>query len=164
MKRSYSLQITLNPNGSAQHVLRLHYYGLTPHGDLTKEWGYTGWLRVYLPPSATLISSKGAKLTLTEDLGRRVVQGWFYVQFDHTLDVTMVYSVNVAITSSGDGHFALLWQKQAGRIDDPISVTVNLPSGWSVSGAKVGTSRLADGPVTTNLSVDRGFVFDYRRD
>jgi hypothetical protein len=163
MRRSYSLQISVNPDGSARHTLRLHYDGLADHGfRLTGRWGYTGWLRIYLPASTTLVSVTGTKLDPADELGRRVLQGWFYVQFAHSADVTVVYDEGAAVMSADQHGIHVLWQKQAGRVADPISVDLRLPAGWKLNTARVGVEHAVDGPVKTDLAADRAFVFEYQ--
>jgi hypothetical protein len=163
LQRKYALQIELNPDGSAQHTLHIHYSGLTPHGvELTKYWGYTGWLRIYLPPSSSLMLASGAELTQATDLGRRVLQGWVYVPFFSSLDVTVAYRVGASDMHASNGRLDLVWQKQAGRPADLASVEVTPPSGWKLASAQVGKAQLPD-PVSTNLSVDRDFAFIFRR-
>jgi len=162
MQRKYSLNITLRPDGSAQHTLHLHYHGLSSHGfPLTGRWGYTGWLRVYLPPSSTVTGIKGASLTPTTELGHLVLQGWFYVQFDTMADVIIEYDESPAVAGA-DHALRLFWQKQAGRLGDPITVDVNPPPGWKYRAATVGRSAVADGPISSDLAVDRDFTFEYR--
>jgi hypothetical protein len=162
MKRTYTLEVAVNRDGSAMHTLTLHYYGLSQHELLLTQYhGYTGWLRVYLPPSASLVSVSGAALDQTTDLGRRVVQGWFYVKFDQTADVAIVYDVDAA-TMQAQGHeVSIYWQKQAGRPADPIAVRPVLPAGWRLRNPRIGSDRVQGRTFTSDLSVDRQFTFDY---
>lgn len=162
MRRSYSLRIAVRDDGSARHTLQLHYYGLASHGHLlTGYWGYTGWLRIYLPPSTSVVSIDGAKLSVTNDLGHRVLEGWFYVEFGHTADVTLTYDENAPLRDPY--RLSLAWQRQAGQMAVPISVDVALPPGWKMRIAQVGSTLVADGPIATDLSVDRQFTFEYQR-
>jgi hypothetical protein len=163
LQRRYALRIELNTDGSAQHTLHIHYSGLTPHGvELTKYWGYTGWLRIYLPASSSLVTSSGAQFEETSDLGRHVLQGWVYVPFYKSLDVTVVYRVGAADMHASNGHLDLIWQKQAGRPADVASVEVTPPAGWKLTSAQVGKAQLPD-PLSTDLSIDRAFAFTFRR-
>jgi hypothetical protein len=162
LQRKYALKIELNQDGSAKHTLHIHYSGLTPHGvQLTKYWGFTGWLRVYLPPSSSLITSSGAQIEEATDLGRRVLQGWVYVPFYQTLDVTIVYSVGASDMYPSNGGLHLIWQKQAGRPADAATVEVTPPWGWKLATAQVGKAKESD-PITTDLSVDRAFTFTFQ--
>jgi hypothetical protein len=162
MKRRFTLNVTINPDASSRHTLRLHYDGLSDHGFLlTGRWGYTGWLRVYLPPSTSVVSVTGAQLSPTTDLGHLVLQGWFYVQFDHSTDVTIIYDENATVTSGSQHRFVLSWQKQAGRLADPISVDIKLPAGLKLQSATMGSRKMPDGPIASDLAVDREFVFEY---
>jgi hypothetical protein len=128
---------------------------------LTGSWGYTGWLRIYLPPSATMVSSSGAELKAADDLGRRVLQGWLYVPFDQTVDVTVAYDLTPAAAKDASRHLDLYWQKQAGRLADPISIDLQLPAGWKLQSARAGSSSLHAAKISSDLSVDRTFSFDY---
>lgn len=163
LERTYSLKVAFNPDGSARHTLQIHFFGLTPHAvQLTKSWGYTGWLRIYLPPSSSLVLSSGADLHEASDLGRRVLEGWVYVPFSSTLDVDVTYTVGTADMRPSNGHLEILWQKQAGRPGDPVTVEVTPPSGWHLTAAQLGKVALAD-PIKSDLSTDRLFVFALRR-
>jgi hypothetical protein len=167
LQRAFHLTLAPQPNGAVRHTLQIHLSGLAPHdkpGSVTKPltgtWGYTGWLRIYLPPSATMTSSSGAKLEAADDLGRRVLQGWLYVPFNQTVDVTVAYDVTPAATNDGGHHLELYWQKQAGRLADPITVQVQLPTGWKLQSAHAGSS-LPAAKISSDLSTDRTFSFDY---
>ncbi len=164
LQRSFVLQIKMNSDGSARHQLRLHYSGLSAHGFLTGQWGYTGWLRIYLPPSSAVVSVSGTSLAPATELGRKLLEGWVYVQFDHTADVTVVYDVDAGAMQSGGANQLLFeWQKQAGRPGDQASVELTLPSGWTLRSGTVGATPARDGPILTGLSVDRLFSFRYLR-
>jgi len=84
------------------------------------------------------------KLDPAKELGRTVVQGWFHVDFNSTTDITIVYDVPATDLRVRNHQLNFLWQKQAGRPGDKITVTVR---GKSVS---------------TDLAVDREMIFDYR--
>ncbi len=164
MKRRFSLGISVNSDGTARHTLRLHYDSLTPHGFiLTGRWGYTGWLRIYLPPSTAIVSASGASLDQTTELGRHLLQGWFYVEFYKSADITVVYDEDSTVMSARQGRLGLFWQKQAGRVADPVSVDVKLPAGWTMISARMGSSKIPDGPISTDLTTDREFVFEYQK-
>ncbi len=161
LNRRFDLRVDMQPNGSMIHTLHLHYGGLTSHGKLTGTWGYTGWLRIYLPPSTKIISTSGASLDATDDLGRHVLQGWLYVQFGSQADIAIVYRVDPPTSAKQAHSLDILWQKQAGRQGDPIKVTLALPTGWRVRSAQLGASKLTTPIITTDLSVDREIHFDY---
>ncbi len=162
MKRGFNLSLQVQPDGSVTHTLGLHYEGISPHDPLTGTWGYTGWLRVYLPPSAIVRSVSGASLSVSTDLGRRLLQGWLYVQFDHAVDVTIVYDIDGQALHSSKHRLELLWQKQAGRLADPISVELSLAPGWKLQSGRMGSTKVTGDKITSDLSVDRGFSFDYQ--
>jgi hypothetical protein len=163
LKRSYALAIAVNADGSARHTLRLHFYGLTHINPLLTEYlPYAGWLRVYLPPTSSVVSVTGAKVQPAADLGRAVVQGWFHVDFDGTTDITIVYDVSASDLRAQNQRIGLLWQKQAGRPADAISVAFTPPPGSPLRAIELGRDPVRKGTVTTDLSVDREFTFDYR--
>ncbi|HEY9289370.1 MAG TPA: DUF4012 domain-containing protein [Candidatus Dormibacteraeota bacterium] len=162
MNRRSELSVKVLPNGIVRHSLTVHYDGLTPHPPLTGSWGYTGWLRIYVPPTATLISGTGVQFDTTKELGRRVFEGWLYVQFGASKDVTLVYDVPSNAIGATGGHFDLTWQKQAGRLGDPVKVSLDLPAGVelrrvAVSGKAIPTNTA----VVSDLSSDREFSFVY---
>jgi hypothetical protein len=97
--------------------------------------------------STSVASDAGPKLSPVPELGRAVVQGWFHVDFNSTTDITIVYDVSTADLKVANHQLHFLWQKQAGRPNDKITVTFTLPKRT----------------VSTDLSVDREVIFDYRR-
>src|SRR2546421_11639528 len=152
----------MNPDGSAHHTLHLHYFGLTPHGFVTAQWGYTGWLRVYLPSTSSVTGFTGTQFDQSTELDHRMLAGWLYVEFSHTADIIVDYDVPAStMGSAGQLHF--FWQKQPGRQADPISVEFAPPAGWSLQSARLGPAPVADGPGATDLSTDREFIFKYVR-
>ena len=162
MKRSFRLQMSVNQDGTVRHTLHLHYEGLSDHGyKLTGRWGYTGWLRIYAPASSELVSTSGTKLDTSQEFGKTVFQGWFYVQFDHSVDLTVVYDVKTNLAALSQ--LRLFWQKQAGRVDDPISVELKLPDGWKLQSARVGANAVPVGVISTNLSTDRQFAWELQK-
>jgi hypothetical protein len=108
-----------------------------------------------------MTSSSGAELEAADDLGRRVLQGWLYVPFDQTVDVTVAYDLTPAAAKDASRHLDLYWQKQAGRLADPISIDLLLPPGWKLQSEHAGSSSLHAAKISSDLSVDRTFSFDY---
>jgi uncharacterized protein DUF4012 len=161
LKRRFSLDVQIRPDGSIRHTLHLRYSGLESHPPLTGIWGYTGWLRLYLGPSSSLVSVSGAKLERASELGRPLLQGWLYVQFGADVDVTVVYDSPGRAGSAGSRRYEFFWQKQAGRQQDPISLRITLPPGSTMRSESLGSKPLTGDSVTTDLRVDRHFVFEY---
>jgi hypothetical protein len=162
LTRRFDLQLDVKPDGTVRHTLRLHYDGLTPHGILTGGGRYIDWVRIYLPPEANLVSANGASFELSSELGRRVLQGWLYVAFSEPTDVTLVYDVNAGSLRTTTGHLDFLWQKQAGRQADRISVELSLPAGWTLTSKNLGPGRASNRKTESDLSIDREFAFDFR--
>lgn len=159
MQRRHSLRLTVQTDGSVQHMLTLRYSGLTPHGAPTGTWGYTGWLRIYLPASSSVQTISGASLDSSSELGRQVLQGWFYVQFGAAQEITIVYRTDASAIHATPRHLKLLWQKQAGRLADPISVEIALPDSWKIVRGQLNHAATRGPEVKTDLSVDRNFEF-----
>jgi hypothetical protein len=173
MKRGHSLEIALQPDGSAVHTLKLHYYDLKPvRVELTNYVGYRGWLRVYLPPSAVVKSAVGLEsatgqpkfeVVQDKDLGHEVVQGWFRVPFYKTVDVMITYTVPAAAMGADQQSLSLFWRKQAGRPADPIKVSVTLPSAWKLGPVQSPGGSVIGGVASSDLTVDRRFTFGFVR-
>jgi hypothetical protein len=161
LRRSYNLKISLLPNGVVRHQLRIHFYGLNEHGALTWADMYKGWLRIYLPPSAKVLSVAGAKLDQGTDLGNLVLEGWHYIKLDSTADIDVTYDINGRSLGALNGKFTLVWDKQSGREADPVTVALELPQGWALRAASVGSAQTTHATVTSDLSVDREFSFRY---
>jgi hypothetical protein len=172
MKRGHSLAIALQPDGSAVHTLKLHYYDLKPvRVELTNYVGYKGWLRVYLPPTAAVKSAAGLESStgqpkfevVPDELGHRVVQGWFRVPFYKTVDLTITYTVPAAIMGADQQSLTLFWRKQAGRPADPVKVSVTLPSAWKLGPVQSPGGNAVGGVASSDLTVDRRFTFGFTR-
>ena len=74
--------------------------------------------------------------------------------------------VTVTVVYDSPGHagsraYELLWQKQAGREADPISLRISLPPGSTMRSESLGSKTLSGDSVTTDLRVDRDFAFTY---
>jgi hypothetical protein len=171
MKRGHSLVIALQPDGSAVHTLKLHYYDLKPvRVELTNYVGYKGWLRVYLPPTAAVKSATGLesargqpKFEVVQDLGHQVVQGWFRVPFYKTVDLTITYTVPAAVMGADQQSLSLFWRKQAGRPADPVKVSVTLPPAWKLGPVQSPGGNAVGGVASSDLTVDRRFTFGFAR-
>ena len=163
--RRFSVSLQVRPDGSVRHTLRLHYDGskLVPNGNLTLP--YRDWLRVYLPAGAHVVGVEGigghglGPKTVT-DLGRTVVQGWMEFGFQGSSDVKLVYDVNAEADSRHQLDF--YWQKQAGRQGDPITVSLQLPPGWSLTQSRVNGERVPGSTIRSDLAVDRQLSFSYQ--
>ena len=163
--RRFSVSLQVRPDGSVRHTLRLHYDGskLVPNGNLTLP--YRDWLRVYLPKGAHVVGVEGigghglGPQTVT-DLGRTVVQGWMEFGFQGSSDVKLVYDVNAEADSRHQLDF--FWQKQAGRQGDPITVSLQLPPGWSLTQTRVNGAPLQGSTIRSDLAVDRQLSFSYQ--
>ena len=163
LQRQFSLNIAMQADGTARHTLLVHYSGLEPHDiHLTQYRGYTGWLRIYLPPSSVLVRSSGAQLQEGTDLGRRVVEGWVFVPFYKNLDVTITYDVGAADMRTSSGRVQFFWQKQGGRVADPISVELTPPPRSVLKNVEIDGEPVHRGPTKSDLAVDRRFTFEYR--
>lgn len=165
LQRKFTLSVALKGDGTARHTLHINYSGLSQHDiHLTQYRGYLGWLRVYLPKSTSNIESSGADLrAIGDELGRLVVGGWVFVPFDHSLDVVVSYTVSSAEMRSSEGRTSLLWQKQAGRPADAISISFTPPAGQKIRGIRLGSHFNVTKVVASDLSVDRRFVVEYDR-
>jgi hypothetical protein len=171
MKRAHSLEIALQPDGSAIHTLKLHYYDLKPvRVELTNYVGYKGWLRVYLPPTAAVTAVTGLtsvtgqpNFGVVQDLGHQVVQGWFSVPFYKTVDLTITYTIPAVAMGADQQSLTLFWRKQAGRPADPVKVSVTLPPSLKLGAVQSPGGRAVGGVATSDLTIDRAFTFRYSR-
>ncbi len=159
VRRSYGLRVEVGPAGTVRHVLHLHYDSLAPHQGLTGE--YIDWLRVYVPRTSKIVAVEGATLHASNDLDRLVIEGWLGFRYFSSADVTITYDVTTPIVDSRQPSLELFWQKQAGRAADPIKVDVRLPSGWKIQSASVNTLNYRGNSISTDLAVDRDFVFRF---
>ena len=96
------------------------------------------------------------------DLSHAVLEGWFYLQFDHSTDITVVYDEGPTVTGASEHMLQLLWQKQSGRVADPVTVTLELPAGWRLKAAATGAPEGPRAVIATDLGVDRLFHFVYQ--
>ena len=165
--RRFNVAMQVHPDGSVTHTLLLHYDGsqLVPRGDLTLP--YRDWLRVYLPQGAKVthiegIGGHGLGPQTVSELGRTVVQGWMEFGFGESFDVSIVYDVPASAFPDSHHHLDLYWQKQGGRLNDPIQVSLQLPAGWTVTDTRINGSHASGNPLTADLAVDRQFSFSYQ--
>jgi hypothetical protein len=148
-RRSFALDLRIQPDGKVVHTLYLHYDNLPAIPGVTSS--FIDWVRIYLPASATGIKVQGAKLTGREEFGRRVMEGWVAFLEGQSVSIVVSYQTPRPLGSQAN-QIDVYWQKQAGRVADPIQLRLTLPSGW----------RLREAPVvSTSLASDRTFSFSY---
>jgi hypothetical protein len=158
LQRSFDLGIQVQADGSVDHTLRLRYYGLTRHAGLAAP--YRDWLRVYLPAGASNISWQGAQFAIASGEGRTIVQGWLTVGYGETAVVSLSYRFPAERLGPGHYRVNLLWQKQAGRQADTITIRIQAPVGWQLTDPR--KHLKLESSIASTLSTDRELVFDAR--
>jgi Protein of unknown function (DUF4012) len=127
LTRSYNLQLTA-ADGILHHRLDITYKDATPPGFLGGRH-YRCYVRFYYPANATndsapihasMTTPSGEKLD-----GVKMLDGWFQINIDPRLGYGP-YSVTLQwdtpLTAGAVGH-SIYWQKQAGTLNDAITVT-----------------------------------------
>jgi hypothetical protein len=161
LKRSFDLDMTLGSDASIEHTLTIHYDGKAlvqnPRTGL-----YIDWIRVYLPPGSRLEQVSGASLSAIQEAGKPVVAGWMQLNYGQSLDVRLRYRTAPGNTP---GEIRFYWQKQSGRVADPIAVHLHLPSGLRLRDVHVNgkSVRLQGTTIASDLAVDRTVLVSYQR-
>lgn len=157
VRRSFWLDMRVQPDGTVVHTLYLHYDGLPAIPGVTSS--FIDWLRIYLPASVTGVRVQGATLGEREEFGRRVMEGWVTFLEGQSASIVLTYETPRP-PGPRAGQIDVLWQKQAGRVADPIQLRITLPAGWRL--AETSGSRNLNGQVVaTSLATDRTFSFRY---
>lgn len=153
VRRSGSLDVQVNPDGSARDRLTLTYTNpeVTDAADRALLPGsggqYRDYLRVLVPETAQLqsiaMSIDGATPaqippdTVTYQFEQQVIGIWFVVPVGATERITLTYSGPFADVSVSPERYQLTWVKQVNALDSPVRVTVHLPGGrtdhWTAS-------------------------------
>jgi hypothetical protein len=157
LKRSFSLQIAPQDMGAIEHTLTIHYDGSgLAQSSLTGL--YIDWIRVYLPAGSHLQGASGAQLSQSAEAGHALVAGWMQLSYRQSRDVVIRYTTPGNQPGDGSPRLTLLWQKQAGRTADPITIHLQPAPGLPLTGITVnGKPAGSPGTIKTDLSVDRLF-------
>jgi hypothetical protein len=96
--------------------------------DIPGFWG--DWLRVYLPPTATVIDLGGLQdvVPVAQEFGRTVVAGYLPLRPGDSQRVTLRYTTEEPPGSDGKS-YRLFLEKQAGIDCRSLSVSVRWPTG-----------------------------------
>lgn len=156
LKYNLSDQITLDASGTATHHLAISY--TWPNDPKTIQevyaaginYRYHSYSRVYVPPSAALLSQQGwVNPSTSSAFSRKVFAGVTYVYYGTTTTITLTWKVPNAATHDAAGwHYHLIFQKQAG-ITWPLTLKVQLPSCAHIVGTPQGMT--ASGPATVGV-------------
>lgn len=129
-------EVTLAADGSATHHLSLTYTFPTGPDVLAETFAandpayYVSYLRVYVPPGATLQSVAGWTITSrTAAFGRLVWGGQFTLRYGERLTISLAWTVPSAAAVQGAGHrvYAEEQQHQAG-ITWQVTQRIHLPA------------------------------------
>lgn len=171
IKYSVQDQVTLDSSGTATHHLVMTY--VWPDTQYNRDnlfpnpadtYFYQDYLRVYVPPSASLTAQSGwyAQPTTTA-FGRKVFIGYLDFNIGETGTVSLTWTVPHAATHDASGwHYTDLVQKQSG-VTKSYDVEVTLPACAHVFGALQGfitpTAHLAS--YKANLPSDESLAVNY---
>jgi Protein of unknown function (DUF4012) len=127
LTRSYNLQLTA-AGGVLHHQLDITYKDATPPGFLGGRH-YRCYLRFYYPANATNdstpIHTSATKPSGEKLDGVKMLDGWFQINVDPRVGFGL-YSVTVQWDTplpAGAVNHSIYWQKQAGTLNDAITVT-----------------------------------------
>jgi hypothetical protein len=176
VQRSTDLQVTLDGEGNASHLLRLEWRNdaLTPGEPYetllaasdSEVGAYGDYPRVLVPGNADLIEAigqsalevSGAEM-FEEEAGRMAIGNYLMI-LPGTAWVRYEYVTPVIVESTGDEHvYRLTVQKQPAMGDEPIEVTVQVPGGASIVSTSAGmttdgTTAAFEGVLTTDLQLE----------
>lgn len=153
VQRHYSLQVQVNPDGSAHDALTLTYTNpvVTNPADralLPSSGGqYRDYVRVLIPETvqmqtitASVNGGPSASLppeSVSYQFEQQVVGLWFVLPQGSIEQITLTYTGPLADVSVSPERYQLTWVKQVNALDWPVSVSVRMPDGrvsrWSGS-------------------------------
>ena len=173
------LSLTYIHQGQQKDV---HCQHLLPYvGDITYEKMmnrcYYNYLRVYTPAGSTLHSATphptpgeyllrgepdpGQAVTLDEESGKTVFAQFFVVEYGHTLTTRFEYELPPIVRPRNGYQYYSLWiQKQPGTDDIPTSLTINLPPGTHLIGARPTPLLANDELVKFALTLDTDILVE----
>jgi hypothetical protein len=169
MKKTIVYMVALQPDGSAETTLALHYANTAPARFAVSSSVFRDYLRVYRAQGTTL-SAGGRRnpptATATVDIGRPTIADEFTIARGHSHEETIVTRVPgawlegaapfvprmpaVAASGAGAAYYRLFVVRQADLEDIPASLTVTVPDGWRITGARawLASSGAALAPTT----------------
>ncbi|HEX9036780.1 MAG TPA: DUF4012 domain-containing protein [Ktedonobacterales bacterium] len=132
---TYSMtdKVTIDTNGNAVHKLTLAYNWPTSAASAANDYGskyfYRDYVRVYVPPKATLISQSGwAYSGQGSGFNRAVFAGYLSLWYGGSQTITLSWKVPSAATKVGSSWtYQELIQHQAGNVW-AAAMGVSLPS------------------------------------
>ena len=169
-------QITIDQSGTATHHLSWKY--TWPNDQNTKAEAfaagnidYHSYSRVFVPPSATLISQSnlagfGQSAASADTFNRKVFHGAAYAYFAKTSSYAVSWKTPGVVTHDSSGyHYHLLFQREAGIVW-PLTLTIALPACAQVTGTPQvsgltplnlvtvkGTTVTVTGPITEDEQI-----------
>ena len=158
VQRRYSLQVQVNPDGTARDQLTLTYTNpvvSTPADKalLPGSGGqYRDYMRVLLPETAQVQSitasvNGGAATPLAPEsvayqFQQQTIGLWFVVPQGSTEQITLTYNGPLADISVSPERYQLTWVKQVNAFAWPVSLSVRMPDGHvSRSSEQLSTDR-----------------------
>jgi hypothetical protein len=156
--------VALDASGTATHTTTLQYSWPDTAASRANDYGdtkdYNDYIRVYVPPSAQLISQQGwsAQGTSTA-FGRKVFAGLFHMTFGTTATVTLTWKVPGAVVKTGtQWTYTLLRQRQSGVVWQ-LAEQVKLPSCAAVTNHSANLKAAANNGLTGALSLETDTTF-----
>lgn len=134
LSRSFSLGISPAADGYVRHRLTMNFVNQAPRKPSDGEYiapFYEDYLRVFVPPGSRLVAMEGPPLKgmvviPNSDGGYTEIGGQFRtIRNRYTL--TIVYDVAASRTGS------LVWERQAGTGDDPVTIDVTIGAARTAS-------------------------------
>jgi hypothetical protein len=168
---SYTMtdKVSIDANGVATHKLTLAYNWPVSAASSANDYGskyfYRDYVRVYVPPQASLLSQSGwAYNGQSKGFGRLVFAGYLSLWYGGSQTITLSWKTpNAAVKSGSSWTYQELVQHQAGNIWT-ASMQLSLPSCGKVTGvtAPWKATTNADGATFKgNLTVDETYTTTY---
>jgi hypothetical protein len=143
LKKSYLSDVSVTSEGEIQHRL----IGSFQNTAATDTWPagiYRSYLRLYLPPGTQISSvslrnpadSTQTDITAIDTLvehGRQIFGFTFEVPIKEARELTILYSIPFRLDLAQKGTYLFDWQKQAGTIDEPITLSFKPPENVKVT-------------------------------
>lgn len=155
VRRSTEYDINVDRDSNLHSVVTVQW----EHSGTSATWpggDYRNYVRIYAPQGSTLTGWNGFDedgVTQSEEGGKAVFGGFVVVPYNTTRSVEVRYDLPTSISlPKNDGAYTLVWQKQAGIIDEPVTVRFNAPIFLQAAEVSSGGQIWNDGRVVWGVS------------
>jgi hypothetical protein len=130
VKRSQKYSVSVDRDSNLKSTLDITWQ----HSGTSSSWpggDYIDYVRIYVPAGAVLKEAHNFEddnLEISEEGGKTVFGGKVAVVHNRKKSVSISYELPRSLgLNLNKGQYELLWQKQAGIVEEPVQVTFHTP-------------------------------------